>query len=174
MNKRTLTSAIIGFIVIVSFITYMVLRESNVDIKTTIERSLLKQYRENTEITIFETFNVTNQHQIIGYILNDTSRKCGFAVIENLNGKYKLKEIKSHEYLVKRADSIYVQYTFIESAFYRIILSTNDELSKISIITEEGVKEYIDVKSNPSLTIYECSGMNDEYYFLNKFDEIIN
>lgn len=164
--------AVISVIVIYSF-------NSRTDIPELIEKSLSKQYEENFQIEIFETYEIFN-YKIIGFTIVENG-KCAFAVLEqDKESRYKLIRLDKYEKLIKRGLDIYVQYVDLyneklELKNYMIVLSMNAELSKIEMSVNDGKPTYHNITTSPSMTVLEFPTKASEvrYIFYDRLgDEI--
>ena len=76
---------------------------------TLIEDALSKQYREKEQITIIDTYEISD-YILVAFAPID-SEKNGFAVLQkNNNSRYKLLKLVPFEDLTKRAVDIYIDY----------------------------------------------------------------
>jgi len=149
------------------------------DMSTLIENSLSKQYEENKQIKIFDTYEISD-YKIVGFTLVG-SEKCGFAVLRQYgNSGYELISVTRYEQLTKRALDIFVKYIDLydekhKVMSYLVVLSLNAELSKIKMTIDDGEPIYREINSNPSLTVIEFPDepFMGEYLFYDKSGNLI-
>jgi hypothetical protein len=182
MNKRRLKLIII-IIIFITFISAMIssLPDKSTDMSKLIEKSLSKQYKKNTQIAIFDTNKVSN-YKIAGFT-EVGSDKCGFAVLkQDSDSRFKLISIKRFDKLMKRALDTYVEYIDLKDEKYElgfeqylVILSTNPELSRITMTVDDGKPIYKEIKSTPSLTVFEypIGATQAEYLFFDKAGNLL-
>jgi len=149
-----------------------------------IENSLSKQYDRDINIDIFDTYEIvgfTSDYKIVGFTIIG-SEKCGFAVMkEDRNAQYELVSVYTSEKMLKRAFDIYIEHVYLNDkkhdlwADYFIILSMNDQLSKIKMTIDYGKPTYNVITSTPSLTVVEIpfGSSHLEYLFYDKSGSLI-
>ncbi|NLL01183.1 MAG: hypothetical protein GX271_11065 [Clostridiales bacterium] len=161
MSKKILLSIILAaIIIVVSFLAIHKSSNSSINVCELIERGISKQYKEKVEIDIFDTYEIFDS-KIIGFTAFD-NKKCSFALLKQKEEEYQLINVQKFDGFIDRGIDIYLQYINLynekqELKSYMIILSMNDELSKIEILIDEkinifeaGVMPYMKVIELPN------------------------
>ncbi len=160
VNKMKLF--LIMLTIIISICIFFIVKHSSntsSDMSKLIENSLSKQYGTDAQIEIFDTCEINFNNKIVGFTIDD-SKKCGFAVMkEDGDARYELVNIYTSDKMIKRAFNIYNETVYLNEkqhdlyGEYFVVLSRNDELSKIQIAIGYGEPTYYVITSTPSLTV---------------------
>ena len=171
MDKRRLAilASIILFVFIVISFGMKQIPVAEYDMAGIINKSLSKSYNEKMQIEIFETSNIL-EYKIIGFTY-DNNYKCGYAVMQKKNDRYKLLQLIRYERLMEAPYRIYRDTadlwdeTAKQSIPYYVIISLNEQLSKIeySLDSSRGTIENI---SSPSMMLFEILPNSDNEFKL--------
>lgn len=178
--KKSFFFMIVILITICISVIIICLPNTSTDMSALIESALSKQYNRNVNIEIFNTYE-SFECKIVGFTIVG-SKKCGFAVMrEDRNAQYELVSVYTSDKMIKKAFDIYIEHVYLNDQQhdlydeYFIVLSINDELSKIQMAIDYGQPTYNMITSTPSLTVIEIpfGTSHLEYLFYDKMDNPI-
>lgn len=155
--------------------------KSSIDPSALIEDALSKQYKKKNPIKIFNSHSINN-YEIIGFTITG-SDDFGYAVLkQDENSSFELIKIDLLNKMVKRAHDIFIDYIDLfpekynfETQQYIVIISMNEELSKIQWTINGETQTYKEINSSPSLTVleYPIGSTTAEYIFYDEKGNII-
>ncbi|CAM5180555.1 hypothetical protein UACE39S_06448 [Ureibacillus acetophenoni] len=155
--------------------------KTSINSSALIEDALSKQYDKKNKVNIFNSHKLNN-YEIIGFTIAG-SDDYGYAVLkQDENSKVELLKIDLHNKMVKRAHDIFIDYIDLfseESDFgtqpYLVIISMNEELSKIKWTIDGETQPDKEINTSPSLTVleYPIGSTTAEYIFYDEMGNII-